>query len=267
MAAPEAVCAPSADNPAASVDSPFRVALGEGSGSRIMRKLKIVGHPNVAVAYMRASTDEQHLSPEAQRACIQAWAIREGARVAAWYADRGVCSVAPIADRPALRAALAALSRHRAGLLVVAKRDRIARDVVLAVEVERAAVSAGARLVSATGEGNGDSPADAFMRIVIDGAAQYEHGLIRARTRAALAAKRARGERVGAVPYGFALDRDGVRLVAAEREQAAIARARELRAIGLSLRAVALRLAVEGHVSRIGRAFFPSQVARMLPTV
>src|SRR5271169_2405340 len=103
MAAPEAVCAPSADNLAASVDSPLRVALSEGSGSRNMRKLKIVGHPNVAVAYLRASTDEQRLSPEAQRACIRAWAIREDARVAAWYADRGVCSVAPIADRPALR--------------------------------------------------------------------------------------------------------------------------------------------------------------------
>jgi hypothetical protein len=125
------------------------------------------------------------------------------------------------------------------------------------VEVERAAVSAGARLVSAAGEGNGDSLADAFMRIVIDSAAQYEHGLIRARTLAALAAKRARGERVGAVPYGFALDRDGVRLVAAEREQAAIARARELRAIGLSLRAVALRLAVEGHVQPHGASLLP----------
>jgi DNA invertase Pin-like site-specific DNA recombinase len=124
------------------------VGLDEESGLRITRRHKIIGHPNVAVAYLRASTDEQRLSPEAQRACIQAWAIREDARVAAWYADRVVCSVAPIADRPALRAALAALGRHRAGLLVVAKRDRIARDVVLAVEVERAAVSAGARLVS-----------------------------------------------------------------------------------------------------------------------
>ena len=38
------------------------------------------------------------------------------------------------------------------------------------------------------------------MRTVIDGAAQYEHGLIRARTRAVLAVKRARGERVGAIP-------------------------------------------------------------------
>jgi hypothetical protein len=35
----------------------------------------------------------------------------------------------------------------------------------------------GARIVSASGEGRGDSPVDAFIRTVIDGAAQYEHGL------------------------------------------------------------------------------------------
>ncbi|HLK39939.1 MAG TPA: recombinase family protein, partial [Polyangiaceae bacterium] len=145
-----------------------------------------------------------------------------------------------------------------------AQRDRIARDVILASEVERAAARAGARLVSATGEGNGDSPADAFLRTVIDGAAQYERGLVRARTRAALAAKRARRERVGAVPYGFALKRDGVHLVAARSEQATIAQARELRAAGLSLRAVAATLASEGRVSRRGRRFLPAQIARMV---
>jgi site-specific DNA recombinase len=154
---------------------------------------------------------------------------------------------------------------HRAGPLVVAKRDRVARNVALAAEVEGAAAREGARLVSAMGEGNGDSPADAFMRTVIDGAAQYEHGLIRARTRAVLAVKRARGERVGAVPYGFALSADGVRLAAAGREQATIVRARELRASGPSLRAVASRLAAEGRVSRRGRVFLATQIARMLP--
>jgi DNA invertase Pin-like site-specific DNA recombinase len=229
-----------------------------------MRKNIVQGHPKVAIAYLRASTDEQRLSPEAQRAWIHAWAVREDTRVAAWYADRGVCSIAPVEDRPALRAALVAVATHRAGLLVVAKRDRIARDVLLAAEVERAAAHAGARLVSATGEGNGDSPADAFMRTVIDGAAQYERGLIRARTRAALDAKRARGERVGAVPYGFALDADGVRLARAADEQATIARARELRIRGLSLRGVASKLAFEGCVSRTGRPFMASQIARML---
>lgn len=38
-------------------------------------------------------------------------------------------------------------------------------------------MSAGARLVCATGEGDGASPGDAFMRIVIDGAARSMRGL------------------------------------------------------------------------------------------
>jgi DNA invertase Pin-like site-specific DNA recombinase len=190
--------------------------------------------------------------------------MRERVLIAGWYTDRGVRSVEAIADRPALRRALIALREQGAGVLVVAKRYRIARDVVLAASVEHAVMGAGARVVSASGEGNGDSPADAFIRTVIDGAAQYEHGLIRARTCAALAAKRARGERVGSVPYGFALDIDGVKLVADRREQATILRARLYHARGLSLRAIAGRLAAEGRVSRNSRPFLAQQVARML---
>ena len=66
------------------------------------------------------------------------------------------------------------------------------------------------------------------MKTVIDGAAQYERGLIRARTKAALAAKAAKGERVGQVPYGFKVDADRVRLVPVDGEQTVIATAREL---------------------------------------
>jgi len=36
-----------------------------------------LGEPHVAVAYLRASTTEQELSPEVQRAAIDAWAMRE----------------------------------------------------------------------------------------------------------------------------------------------------------------------------------------------
>ena len=140
---------------------------------------------------------------------------------------------------------------------------RSARDVVLAAEIERAAAPASARLVSATGEGNGDSPADAFLRDGHRRAAQYERGMIRARTCAALAAKRARRESVGAGPYGFALAGD-VHLVVARTEQATIGGARELLATGLSLRAVAATLATEGRVSRKARPFLAAQVARMV---
>ncbi len=148
----------------------------------------------------------------------------------AWHVDQGVCSVTPIEGRPALGAALASLREYGAGILVCAKRDRLSRDVVLTAMVERAVQACGARVVSAAGEGNGDTPADGFMRTVVDGAAQYERALIRARTReAALAAKSARGERVGpGAPYGFARGRWGAPGSRRKAEQTIVARARVL---------------------------------------
>lgn len=219
---------------------------------------------SLAVGYVRVSTDDQSLGPEAQRASIEAWAAREGVQIASWHVDAGVSGASPIEERPALCGALAALREHGAGLLVVAKRDRIARDVVVAALVERAAGAARARVVSVDGVGNGDSPADAFMRTVIDGAAAYERALIRARTKAALGVKRARGERAGEVPYGFRLAADGVRLEADDAEQGVLAAVRELRAAGLSHRAIVGALAARGLVSRAGRPFGQTQVCRML---
>jgi DNA invertase Pin-like site-specific DNA recombinase len=225
---------------------------------------KRTGNPRTAIGYLRVSTDEQRLGPEAQRAAIESWAAREGVQVTAWHVDHGISGATAIEARPALCSALADLRTQSAGVLVVAKRDRVARDVVIAAMVERAAAAAGARLVSADGTGNGDSPADAFMRTVIDGAAAYERGLIRARTTAALAAKAARGERTGEVRYGYRVAGDGVRIEADDAEQAVLAAVRELRAAGLSHRAIVRALAHRGLVSRAGRSFGQTQVARML---
>lgn len=229
-----------------------------------MSKRTRPGNAATAIGYLRVSTDEQRLGPEAQRASIEAWAAREGVAVLAWHVDQGVSGASPIEARAGLCAALAGLREHGAGLLVVAKRDRVARDVVVASLVERAAVAAGARLVSADGTANGDTPADQFMRTVIDGGAQYERALIRGRTKAALAAKKARGERVGSVPYGFRLAADGVRIEADADEQAVLAAVRELRAAGMSHRAIVAALAARGLVSRAARPFGQTQVARML---
>jgi|HubBroStandDraft_1064217.scaffolds.fasta_scaffold70662_2 site-specific DNA recombinase len=230
-----------------------------------MSKRVKIGSPLVAVAYVRVSKDDQKLGPEAQRASIEAWARSQGVHVAALHVDQGVCSVTPIDERPALVAALASVREHTAGVLVVAKRDRIARDPALTAGVERAAAEAGAVVQSAAGEGNGSSPGDEFMRGVIDSASRYERALIRARTKAALAAKAAKGERVsGGIPFGYRLDVDGVHLVAVEGEQATIARARKLAAEGRTLRAVAAQLAAEGRVSRKGATFSACQVARMV---
>jgi DNA invertase Pin-like site-specific DNA recombinase len=73
-----------------------------------------------------------------------------------------------------------------------AKRDRLARDSFLAVLIEREATRAGARIVSAAGEGTDtDDPAAVFTRRILDAVAELERALTAARTRAALRAKRA----------------------------------------------------------------------------
>jgi site-specific DNA recombinase len=237
------------------------VAAGERERARKGAK---AGDARVAVAYLRVSTDEQHLGPEAQRAAVKRWAEAAGARVVAWHVDQGVSGGAALDRRPALMAALDDLAERGAGLLVVAKRDRLARDVVLAAQVESLARRAGARVVSAAGEGEGDDPSAMLMRRLVDAFAEYERALIRARTRAALAVKRERGERVGAVPFGRRVASDGRRLEPHESEGATIAAALALRSEGLSQRAVARRLAELGHVGRTGRPLSQTQVARLL---
>src|ERR1700689_5253234 len=129
-----------------------------------MSKRVKVGSPLVAVAYIRVSKDDQKLGPEAERASVEAWAAREGLSVAAWHVDQGVSSVAAIDERPALVAGPASLREHGAGVLVVAKRDRIARDPALTAAVESAAAAAGAGVRSAAGEGNGSAPPGQIKR-------------------------------------------------------------------------------------------------------
>jgi DNA invertase Pin-like site-specific DNA recombinase len=222
------------------------------------------GDPKVAVGWIRVSTEEQRLGPEAQRAAIEVWAQREGVNVVAWYCDQGVSGGSDLDERPGLIAALGALREHSAGVLVIAKRDRLARDVYVAATLERAIAAAGARVVCADGVANGDSPADEFLRTILDGAAAYERGLIRARTRAALGAKRARGERVGSVPYGYRLAEDGRTLRQDDAERAVVDWVLALRSAGLSLRAIVEECRLNGVKSRAGRAFTKTKVERII---
>ncbi|HVY65902.1 MAG TPA: recombinase family protein [Gammaproteobacteria bacterium] len=221
------------------------------------------GDPKRAVGYLRVSTEDQRLGPEAQRDAIERWAAREGVRVVAWHCDQGVSGGAPLDQRPALLDALLALQTSRAGVLVVAKRDRLARDVFLAAMVEQKAGAAGAQVISAAGEGTGgdeDDPAAQLMRRMVDAFAEYERALIRARTRAALRAKARRRERVGSVPWGFELSADAVHLELSEHEQAVLARIAALRAEGTSLRGIVATLDAEGVT---GRAGTPLQLKRV----
>lgn len=199
-------------------------------------------------AYLRVSTDSQADSGAgiaAQRAAIESFAKRHGLTVDAWHTDAGVSGAAGIESRPALAAAIAGI--RKGDTLIVAKRDRLARDTFLAVVIERAVARKGAAIASADGVGNGDGAADAFMRSVMAAAAEFERGLIRQRTKAAMAAKRRAGERVGTVPFGWSLGADNT-LVPVPEEQRVIEQIARCRAAGMSYRAIAAIL-TEGNVT------------------
>jgi DNA invertase Pin-like site-specific DNA recombinase len=217
----------------------------------------------LAVAYLRVSTSRQELGPEAQRAAILAWAAKERVTVVAWHSDE-ISGSKGIDERPGLVAALAALRPAGAAYLVVARRDRLSRDPLVALTIERSASKSKARVVSADGIANGSDASDALLRGILDNVASYERSLIRARTKAALATKKAKGERTGTVRYGYVLGADGRSLEAAPTEQAIIARVRALRADGLSLRSIVDELALNGLVSRAGKPFGVTQIRNMV---
>lgn len=229
-----------------------------------MAKRVRAGNPLIAVGYVRVSTEDQNLGPDAQRAAIAAWAQRQGVTVVAVLEDHGVSGATPLADRAGLLAALDALTAHGAGVLVAAKRDRIARDQVIAALVERATNAVGAVLRTSDGSSDVAGPEGTMMRGIVDVFAAYEREVIKARTKAALGVKKARGQRVGEVPYGFRVAVDGVQLEPHPAEQAVLEKVRELRAAGLSHRQIATALAVAGLLSRAQKPFGQTQVARML---
>jgi len=224
-----------------------------------------------AVAYIRVSTDDQAQSLETQRSTLEYWAMLKGVSIIGWHTDAGVCGATAIDECPGLLAAIDNLVHKRAGILVVAKRDRLARDVMKSALVERLVERQGARVVSAAGEGEGDTPSDKLMRTMIDVFAEYERAIIRGRVKNALADKQKRGERTGGVPYGMMLDETGprtkrntaMRLIPNPEEQKVVQVARKLRASGLSFAQIAEELGRQGFKPRIGPKWFPIQALRM----
>ena len=224
---------------------------------------RLAPSPSLVVGYVRASTDRQDLSPGAQRAALEHWCHSQGARLAAVHEDLGVSGGAEIDRRPGLLAALDALKSHGAGVLLVAKRDRLARDVVVAAMVERLAERHGARVLSADGVGNDAGPEGALFRNLLNAFAEYERALIRARTKAALAVKRARRERTGEIRYGQRLAADGIHVEEHPEEVAVVVLVRELRSRGRTLRAIAADLDARGLTPRSGGRWHPQTVANI----
>ncbi len=222
------------------------------------------GDPKKAVAYLRVSTDRQEIGPAVQLEEIERWAESNGVELVGTFEDHGVSGAAPVDKRPELLSAVDALGEHGAGVLVVQKRDRLARDVIAAAMIEKLAERKGAVIVAADGAGNGSGPEALLMRRLLDAFSEYERAIIRARIKKAMQVKKSNHEFTGGksekIPYGWRLANDGKHIEPEPTEQANVQDMKELQAEGLSLRAIARELESHGVFARNHKSWHPQSI-------
>jgi DNA invertase Pin-like site-specific DNA recombinase len=218
------------------------------------------------IGYLRVSTKQQGdsgLGLEAQRAALESYVRQAKGTLITVYVE---VESGKRADRPELAKAIAHAKRSKA-TLTVAKLDRLSRNVEFLARV----MNSGCEFAAA------DMPsANRFMLHVMAAVAEHEAKAISERTKAALAAFKARGGKLGGeLPQCRNLSHAD-RRKGAQRAGEAVARLateayadlapamREWRTAGLTLAAIADRLNTEGHTTRRGKQWNPVQVARVL---
>jgi DNA invertase Pin-like site-specific DNA recombinase len=218
------------------------------------------------IGYLRVSTKgqgESGLGIEAQRAAVEAYGKQAEGTLIMCYVE---VESGKLAARPELAKALAHARRSKA-TLVVAKLDRLARNVAFLSALMDSKVP----FVAC------DNPhANRLTLHILAAVAEAEALAISQRTKAALAAYKARGGKLGAeLPQCRNLTEEA-RVKGAHRAGLAVAKAAaeaygdlapilaELRGKGLSLQAIADELNKQGHTTRRGRHWNPVQVARVL---
>lgn len=223
-----------------------------------------------AIGYIRVSTDQQAehgVSIDAQQAAIVAYCAMRGLELADVVIDAGISGGTPLAERKGGQIIAAAIKAKQVHAIVAYKLDRIFRDAsdCLAVTTQWDKANVSMHLIDMGGQSIDTATAmGRFFLTVMAGAAELEKNLIGERTAAAMQHKKAQGQRVGAIPYGYSLANDGSTLEPNPAEQKVIAAIQELQAAGLSLRGIAKELAQRGYATRTGKAFAPVQVSRLI---
>lgn len=143
---------------------------------------------------------------------------------------------------------------------IAARHDRLARDTLQALLIERAFAALGARILYADG-GNGTTDADRFTRTVLHAAAEQAKRDVVRRLKAGRDAKarahptsRAQG---GRVPYGYARTSTGL---AVDAEQASHVR----RIFALIRSGSSARAAADAMTAETGRTWHPTAIDRIV---
>lgn len=226
----------------------------------LLSKRAIAKHLNITLTgnkmrysiYLRVSTDQQAesgLGIEAQKEMCLKYIENKQYEDFKIFKDDGYSGSLDVDKRPDLRKALDYLVKG--DVLLVAKRDRLGRDVLINLLIEREVAKKKCQIETAAGEFiDNEDPSNVLMRTIIDGFSKHEIMMTKARTKAALAVKKRRGERTGYIPYGYRVKEDKIQLEPDENEQKNIRSIRELHTSGLTYRSIADELLLRNVLNR-----------------
>ena len=213
------------------------------------RSSKRSEHSPAVIGYV-SSTEGQAESGAglaAQRTAIDFECARRGFELAHTYED-AAASAKSLNGRPALAEALDGLASGGASVLIVGKLDRLARSVADFASLVRLAERQGWAILACDLGVDMTSPTGGLLANVTASVAEWERKIIGARTREALAARKAAGVRLGRP-----------RLLAPDVAE----RIRSERAQGATLQAIADSLNADGITTPTGRQWSPALVRKV----
>ncbi len=225
-----------------------------------------------AVGYCRVSSLDQTngTSLESQKAQIEAYASMKGLELLDVLVDPGVSGSIPLSERPAGRELVKKLESGQAQAVIMCKLDRgfrSASDCLTTVEYwKEKGISLHILNLGGTTIDTG-SPTGKFFLTVMAGAAELERNLIRERCIEGRRARKAEGKRIGEVPFGFRVEKDGKTLTTDYREQSVIQFIKNLAAKGRSYRAIADELNRRKIPTKKHGKWYHKQVAQILRRV
>lgn len=188
-----------------------------------MSYTEVPSGPERAARYIRVSSTEQR--PALQADETAEFVERRGWAMVNTFIDQGVSGSKT--RRTGLESLMAAAHRREFDILVVWRSDRLFRSLRHMVNAIAEFAALGIQFVSVTEPFDTTTPQGQLLLHMVAAFAEFERGVLRERTRAGIAAARRRGARVGR-----------------PRKDVDVARVRELRAAGHSVRQIARALNV-----------------------
>ncbi len=219
--------------------------------------------------YLRVSTDgqtgEDRFGLAEQKESIQNFADNNGFNIIGWYSDPGISGTT--LDRPGLQSMIADSAKGQIKAVIVAKMDRIARDLMAQLWIEKELLKNGVEIISVSEQFRGQDPANVLFRQIIGAFAQFEKSRITER----LSGGRKQKAKIGGYAGGRAAlgysSKRGSKILSINPEKAEpVKRVFELKDNNqeLSLQKIADILNQEGYTTAQGKRFYKETIKRIL---